>query len=76
MSDEILNGIQETVNRDQPGWAVSHYAVVVGLEHITADGIETGVGLYMPDGQPDYVTEGLLAQGERLRDAEVIDMGD
>ncbi len=67
MTDPLLAGGQTAIDRDQPGFTVSHYIVVVGIERLTADGIETGVGFYIPDGQAGYVTEGLLAAGDRLR---------
>lgn len=68
MSEHILNGLQKAVDGDGPGWAVMHYAAVVGLSRINSEGqIETTVGLYYADGQADYTTEGLLIQGDRLR---------
>ena len=70
MSDHILHGLQEAVNDDAAGmgWTIANYAAVVGLQRINAEGqIETTVGLYYQDGQPDYTTEGLLIQGDRLR---------
>lgn len=69
MTEPIKDGIQARIDVDRPGFRVAHYVAVVGLERFTADGdVETAISLYYPDGQPDYVIEGLLMQGERLRD--------
>jgi hypothetical protein len=70
MAEPILAGLQTAIDRDVngAGWTVAHYAAVVGLQRLTADGqIETTIALYYADGQADYTTEGLLVQGDRLR---------
>ena len=50
------------------GWTLSHLVVVVGLERVTADGVESTAWIFTPDSQPDYVTDGLLLAAERMRD--------
>lgn len=68
MPDHILAGLQMAIDENRQGWAVTNYAAVVGLSRINSDDqIETTLALYYADGQPDYTTEGLLIQGDRLR---------
>jgi len=68
MTDHILAGLQAGVDDANSGWSVVNYAAVVGLARLNSeDQIETTIALYYADGQPDYTTEGLLIQGDRLR---------
>lgn len=70
MTDHILTGLQTAIDETGSAWSVVNYAAVVGLARLNAEGqIETTVALYYADGQPDYTTEGLLIQGDRLRAA-------
>jgi hypothetical protein len=68
MTDHIMTGLQAGIDENNQGWSVVNYAAVVGLSRINSDDqIETTLALYYADGQPDYTTEGLLIQGDRLR---------
>lgn len=69
MSEEILAGLQHKINCDQPGYIVTNYVAVVEIQYLDDDGkVQSGLGLYTPDGQPDHITEILLIRGERMRD--------
>jgi hypothetical protein len=67
VNDCILEAVQKVIDRDRTGWRVSHYVCVIGLDLINSDGqIETSAALYHPDGQADYVTDGLLGKADEL----------
>ena len=67
MSDPITDGLQKAVDIQRPGFTVTHYAVIAGLQAVDDDGrIKTVVTLYHPIDQPEYTTEGLLYRGDRL----------
>jgi len=68
---EIIRSALQVSTDEQSGdgWTVAHFVCVMGLDRMGPDGVETAVSVCSPDVQADYITEGLLAQGERLRDA-------
>lgn len=66
MVSDIRAAIQQILDEAGDGWTLSHFVVVVGLERMSSSGVESTAWLYMPDGQPAYVTDGLLASAERM----------
>ncbi len=53
--------LQKMLDEEGDGWQLSqHLVVVVGLERLTAGGFESTAWSFWPDGQSDYVTNGLL----------------
>jgi hypothetical protein len=75
VTDPILAGLQDAIDKDDDGtWRVSYYAAIVFYERLDADGeLIHGLSLYSKDGQPDFITEALIAQGDRLREGGVGD---
>lgn len=64
----LLDGIQDALNQENPGWHVNHFVLVVGAERVADDGgVEACTALFIADGQPEYVTTGLLCSVDELR---------
>ena len=62
--ESIRETLQAVVDAIDGTWTVAHYVAVVGMQRVADDGsIETRVMIAQPDGQPDYVAEGLLSAG-------------
>lgn len=67
VSDAITAALQDAIDHNAAGWRVSHYVAVVGLDRINSDGqVETSAAIYHPDGQADYITNGLLLKADHL----------
>jgi hypothetical protein len=67
MSDPITDGLQKAVDIQRPGYTVTNFAAIVGMQTVDENGrVKTVVTLYHPIDQPDYTTEGLLYRGDRL----------
>jgi hypothetical protein len=70
----ILRGLQEAVDADCPGYSVVHYVAIVGLESLNEDGtLISGIGIYTPEGQADYISVGLMWDGDTLRASENVE---
>jgi hypothetical protein len=64
--DVIREELQKILDDEGDGWSVSHYAVLVGIERMAGEGVlESCVYIHEPDGQPVYVTSGLLLDGAK-----------
>lgn len=64
----IVAAVQAALDGCGDGWTLSHLVVVVGLERVTAAGVESTAWMFTPDNQPDYIVDGLLLAAERMRD--------
>lgn len=64
----IVAAVQDALDKCGDGWTLSHLVVVVGLERVTAAGVESTAWMFTPDNQPDYIVDGLLLAAERMRD--------
>lgn len=72
MSDELRAAIQAWLNSHGDGWTLSHCVIAMGLERVTDNGIESTPWIWAPDGQPEWITDGLLIAAEELRaDADI-----
>ncbi|MGB5794438.1 MAG: hypothetical protein WBH51_01450 [Mycolicibacter algericus] len=62
-----MQGLQAAIDKDAPGWRVSHYVAVIGVDRIGEDGeVETDAAVYHAAGQADYITNGLLGKADEL----------
>lgn len=72
--DEVRAAIQTMLDHHGDGWSVSHFVVAMGLERLDEDGHPVGSAwLYIPAGQPDWITDGLLIAAEQLRESSDIE---
>lgn len=68
MSDPVREGIQQVCDNEGSGWQVNHYVIAAGLERMGVDGfVETAVWAVAQNGQPEYVTDGLLSAAISVR---------
>lgn len=58
--DRIRDLLQQLLDEAGDGWSVSHWFIAVGLERIDDGHLVSGRWWLTPDGQPEYVTDGLL----------------
>jgi hypothetical protein len=63
--DPIRDELQRILDEWGDGWSVSHYAVIVGIERMTGDSVESTAYVHAPDSQARYVTSGLLLDGAK-----------
>lgn len=67
--DRVRKALQDLLDAEGDGWHMSHFVVILGLEKISEDGeVMTSAWVTGPVGQPDYVTDGLIATAQDLRD--------
>lgn len=65
MSDNILDGVQATVEGD---WLCVHYVCIAAFERVSDDGcLEVSTVLYTPGGQASYISEGLLGKASEIQ---------
>lgn len=70
----LTKALQGLLDSEGDGWMISHYVVVLGIEKVGDAEIKSSVWLAAPHGQPDYVSDGLLAAGVEMREnAEIED---
>lgn len=68
MTADPVAAIQTWLDAQGDGWTVSQCIVVMGLERVTDDGIESTPWIWAPPDQPDWMTDGLLIAAEEMRD--------
>lgn len=65
MGDPLLDALQSRVSEDSPGWAVTLYVAVVGLQRLDSNGdVESGIEVYSLNGQHPVSTDGLFNWGQ------------
>lgn len=71
--DEIRAAIQAWLDAQGDGWSVSQCVVVMGLERVADDGVESTPWLWTPAGQPEWMTDGLLMAAEVMRESSEVE---
>lgn len=77
MSDElaaaIRRAVQAVLDADGDGYHVAQFVVCMGIERVTSDGeLESAPWLWVPPGQPEWMTDGLLINAIDIR-SEITD---
>lgn len=77
MSDElaaaIRRAVQAVLDADGDGYHVAQFVVCMGIERVTGDGeLESAPWLWVPPGQPEWMTDGLLINAIDIR-SEITD---
>lgn len=68
MGDDLRAAIQAWLDSQGDGWTLAQCVIVMGLERVTDDGVESTPWLWAPPDQPEWITDGLLIAAEQLRD--------
>jgi hypothetical protein len=63
--DAIRDELQKILDDEGDGWSINHYVAIVGVERMVDEGVESTAYVHEPDGQPAYVTSGLLLDGAK-----------
>ena len=74
--DRLRAALQSLLDSDDPdGWLLTHYVIIMGCNKMTADGKVTNTAwMVAPDGQADYITQGLMAAADEMQaNAEIED---
>lgn len=64
----VREALQTILDAHGDGYQLAEHVVVMGLERVSADGIESTVWYWTPAGQPEWKSAGLLEMGARMLD--------
>lgn len=68
----IREAIQAALDSYGDGWQVAQFVVALGLERVNADGeLESSPWIWVPPGQPDWMTDGLLEAAVEMRHSDI-----
>lgn len=67
LTAKVRDAIQGILDNAGDGYSVSQFVVCMGLERIVNGELETAPWLWAPDGQPEWMTDGLLDSARELR---------
>lgn len=65
---QVRAAIQALLDAHGDGWSLAQVVVCMGLERVSADGVESIPWMWTPPDQPDWMTGGLLESAMELRD--------
>ncbi len=65
-ADALRAALQSLLDSHGDHWQLAEHLVVMGLERVTADGIEAVVWVWSPGDQADWKNAGLLEAAARL----------
>lgn len=65
-SQAVEAAIQLLLDDAGDGWTLSGFVIVMGLERVAGDDIESASWMHTPANQPGWVTQGLLDETDRL----------
>lgn len=71
MTPELRSALQRLLDGEGDGWHLRDFVVVMGLEKLDPPGmIESTSWIFAPPDQPDYITDGLIAAAQELREGD------
>jgi hypothetical protein len=71
MSEPIREAIQAFLDTIGDGWTVTNFCIPMGIERVNAGEFESTVWMYEPPFQPNYTTDGLLLEADRIQNQYV-----
>jgi len=66
--DHIRVAIQGLLDSLGDGWTLAQYVIIMGIERVTDGEIEATSWYWCPSSQPEWMTDGLIDHGVRLRE--------
>jgi hypothetical protein len=67
MGEPIREAIQAFLDTLDGGWTVTNFCIPMGIERVNAGEFESTVWMYEPPFQPNYTTDGLLMEADRIQ---------
>lgn len=67
---QIRRAIQALLDSSGDGWALTQHVIIMGIERVVDGEIEATSWYWAPPSQPEWMTDGLIDHGSRLREED------
>ena len=67
---QIRVAIQALLDSLGDGWGLAQHVIIMGIERVVDGEIEATSWYWTPPSQPDWMTDGLIDHGMRLREED------
>lgn len=67
---QIRAAIQALLDSSGDGWALAQHVIIMGIERVVDGEIEATSWYWAPPAQPEWMTDGLIDHGVRLREED------
>jgi hypothetical protein len=68
---QIHAAIQALLDSLGDGWALAQHVIIMGIERVIDGEIEATSWYWCPASQPEWMTDGLMDHGMRLREEDL-----